>query len=76
MGEFGTAQIRPHIKTGQHTEMGISERKDNRGDDVGSDLRHMAIGQTRAHGFVQLEPGVHSDDARAIHVYEKIGLSR
>lgn len=36
----------------------------------------LAIGQTRANGFEQLELGVYSDNARAIHLYEKFGFER
>ena len=36
----------------------------------------LAIGQTRANGFEQLELGVYSDNSRAIHLYEKFGFER
>ena len=39
-------------------------------------LMQMAVDQTRANGFEQLELGVYSDNARAIHLYEKFGFER
>lgn len=36
----------------------------------------LAIDQTRANGFEQLELGVYSDNVRAIHLYEKFGFER
>lgn len=62
VGEFGVAQVRPHIKYW--------------GCGLGSYLMQLAIDQTRANGFEQLELGVYSDNARAIHLYEKFGFER
>ena len=36
----------------------------------------LAIDQTRANGFEQLELEVYSDNSRAIHLYEKFGFER
>ena len=76
VGEFGVAQVRPHIKYRHRAVMGISVRKDYWGCGLGSYLMQLAIGQTRANGFEQLELGVYSDNARAIHLYEKFGFER
>ena len=76
VGEFGVAQVRPHIKYHHRAVMGISVRKDHWGCGLGSYLMQLAIDQTRANGFEQLELGVYSDNARAIHLYEKFGFER
>ena len=76
VGEFGVAQVRPHIKYRHRAVMGISVRKDHWGCGLGSYLMQLAIDQTRANGFEQLELGVYSDNARAIHLYEKFGFER
>ena len=65
VGEFGVAQVRPHIKYRHRAVMGISVRKDYWGCGLGSYLMQLAIGQTRVNGFEQLELGVYSDNARA-----------
>lgn len=76
VGEFGVAQVRPHIKYRHRAVVGISVRKDHLGCGLGSYLMQLAIDQTRANGFEQLELGVYSDNARAIHLYEKFGFER
>ena len=75
-GEFGVAQVRPHIKYRHRAGMGISVLKDYWGCGLGSYLMQLAIDQTRANGFEQLELGVFSDNTRAIHLYEKFGFER
>ena len=76
VGEFGVAQVRPHIKYRHRAVMGISVRKEYWGCGLGSYLMQLAIDQTRANGFEQLELGVYSDNSRAIHLYEKFGFER
>ena len=60
VGEFGVAQVRPHIKYRHRAVMGISVRKDYWGCGLGSYLMQLAVDQTRANGFEQLELGVYS----------------
>lgn len=76
VGEFGVAQVRPHIKYRHRAVMGISVLKDYWGCGLGSYLMQLAIDQTRTNGFEQLELGVFSDNTRAIHLYEKFGFER
>ena len=76
VGEFGVAQLRPHIKYRHRAGMGISVLKDYWGCGLGSYLMQLAVDQTRANGFEQLELGVFSDNTRAIHLYEKVGFVR
>ena len=61
---------------GETLVMGISVRKEYWGCGLGSYLMQLAIDQTRANGFEQLELGVYSDNSRAIHLYEKVGFER
>lgn len=76
VGEFGVTQVWPHIKFRHRAVMGISVRKEYWGCGLGSYLMQLAIDQTRINGFEQLELGVCSDNARAIHLYEKFGFER
>ena len=76
VGEFGVAQVRPHIKYRHRAVMGISVLKDYWGCGLGSFLMQLAVDQAKANGFEQLELGVYSDNARAIHLYEKFGFER
>ena len=74
-GEFGVGQM-PHIKCCHRAGMGISVLREYWGCGLGSYLMQLAIDQTRANGFEQLELDVYSDNARAIHLYEKFGFER
>ena len=76
VGGVGVAQLRPHIKYRHRAVVGISVRKVYWGCGLGSYLMQLAIDQTRANGFEQLELGVYSDNSRAIHLYEKFGFER
>ena len=76
VGGVGVAQVRPHIKYRHRAVVGISVRKMYWGCGLGSYLMQLAIDQTRANGFEQLELGVYSDNSRAIHLYEKFGFER
>ena len=76
VGGVGVAQVRPHIKYRHRAVMGISVRKEYWGCGLGGYLMQLAIDQTRSNGFEQLELGVYSDNARAIHLYEKFGFER
>ena len=76
VGEFGVAQVRPHIKYRHRAVMGISVLKDYWGGGLGSFLMQLAVDQAKANGFEQLELGVYSDNTRAIHLYEKFGFER
>ena len=77
VGEFGVTQVRPHIKYRHRAVMGISVLKEAWGCGLGSFLMQLAVAQAKkANGFEQLELGVYSDNARAIHLYEKFGFER
>ena len=76
VGKFGVAQVRPHIKYRHRAVMGISVLKEAWGCGLGSFLMQLAVDQAKANGFEQLELGVYSDNARAIHLYEKFGFER
>ena len=76
VGDVGVAQLRPHIKYRHRAVMGISVLKEAWGCGLGSFLMQLAVAQAKANGFEQLELGVYSDNARAIHLYEKFGFER
>ena len=75
------ADAEVHIKfkcmtSGHRAYVGISIEQKYWGCGLGSYLMQLAIDQTRANGFEQLELGVYSDNSRAIHLYEKFGFKR
>lgn len=47
---------------------------DYRGRGLGLRLINAALAQARKIGFVRIELSVHSDNARAISLYEKVGF--
>lgn len=76
VGDVGVCCVKNALKTRHRAVMGISILKDYWGCGLGSYLMQLAIDQTRANGFEQLELGVYSDNSRAIHLYEKFGFER
>ena len=76
VGDVGVCCVKNALKTRHRAVMGISILKDYWGCGLGHFLMQLAIDQTRANGFEQLELGVYSDNSRAIHLYEKFGFER
>ena len=76
VGGIGVCCVRARLKYQHRACMGISVVKAYWGCGLGSYLMQLAIDQTRANGFEQLELDVYSDNARAIHLYEKFGFER
>ena len=76
VGRIGVCCVRSMLKYRHRAYVGISILKDYWGCGLGSYLMQLAIDQTRSNGFEQLELGVYSDNARAIHLYEKFGFER
>lgn len=76
VGDIGVTQIRPHLKYRHRAVMGISLLKEYWGCGLGSFLMQIAVEQTAANGFEQLELGVFEDNARAIALYEKFGFAK
>lgn len=76
VGGVGVCCVKNAMKTRHRAVMGISIEQKYWGCGLGSYLIQLAIDQTRANGFEQLELGVYSDNARAIHLYEKVGFER
>lgn len=76
VGGIGVTQIRPHLKYRHRAVMGISVRKEYWGCGLGSFLMQIAVEQTAANGFEQLELGVFEDNVCAIHLYEKFGFAK
>lgn len=76
VGGIGVCCVRNGLKYQHRAYIGISVVKAYWGCGLGSYLMQLAIDQTRANGFEQLELGVYSDNLRAIHLYEKFGFER
>ena len=76
VGDVAVCCVKNALKTRHRAVMGISIEQKYWGCGLGSYLMQLAIDQTRANGFEQLELGVYSDNARAIHLYEKFGFER
>ena len=76
VGGVGVCCVKNAMKTRHRAVMGISIEQKYWGCGLGSYLMQLAIDQTRANGFEQLELGVYSDNIRAIHLYETFGFER
>ena len=76
VGDVAVCCVKNALKTRHRAVMGISIEQKYWGCGLGSYLMQLAVDQTRANGFEQLELGVYSDNARAIHLYEKFGFER
>ena len=76
VGDVAVCCVKNALKTRHRAVMGISIEQKYWGCGLGHFLMQMAVDQTRANGFEQLELGVYSDNARAIHLYEKFGFER
>lgn len=76
VGGIGVCCVRNGLKYQHRACMGISVVKAFWGCGLGSYLMQLAVDQTRANGFEQLELGVYSDNVRAIYLYEKFGFER
>ena len=74
IGDLGVTQVRPHVKYAHRAYLGMSVRAKYTGLGLGTFLLRTAIAQAEENGFEQVELGVFSDNARAIHVYEKLGF--
>ena len=75
IGDLGVTQVRPHVKYAHRGYLGMSIRAKHTGMGLGSFLLKTALEQAEENGFEQVELGVFSDNARAIHVYEKAGFT-
>lgn len=74
--DAGVQKIRSHLKYRHRCSFGISIRREYWGQGLGSRMLAEAVGTARENGFEQMELGVFSDNARAIHMYEKAGFRR
>ena len=74
IGDLGVTQVRPHMKYAHRAYLGMSVRERFTGLGLGSFLLRTAVAQAEENGFEQVELGVFSDNARAIHLYEKVGF--
>ena len=74
IGDLGVTQVRPQVKYAHRAYLGMSIRARYTGLGLGTFLLKTALEQAEENGFEQVELGVFSDNARAIHVYEKLGF--
>ena len=74
VGDLEVRAVCPHLKCCHRASLGVSILARFCGAGLGTALLELAIEQARANGFLQLELGVFADNARAIHVYEKLGF--
>ncbi len=74
VGDLGVSVVRPHIKFLHRGYLGMSIRQEYTGMGVGSFMMKVALEQAKKNGFEQVELGVYSDNARARHMYTKMGF--
>lgn len=74
IGELGITTVRPHIKYLHRAYLGMSILQEYTGMGLGSFMMAIALEQARANGYEQVELGVYSDNARARHLYSKMGF--
>ena len=74
IGELGITTVRPHIKYLHRAYLGMSVLQEYTGMGLGSFMMAIALEQARANGYEQVELGVYSDNARARHLYSKMGF--
>ena len=69
-------KLRPRIKYRHRAYFGISIQKEFWGAGLGSVMLAEVLRTAKENGFEQVELGVFSDNARAIHVYGKAGFQK
>ena len=74
VGDLMVTPVRPHMKYRHRAQLGLFIQRAYWGAGLGRRMLTLAIGQARKNGFEQLELGVFSDNARAIHLYESCGF--
>lgn len=76
IGDLGLSTVREHMKYRHRSYMGISIQQRFCNAGLGGKMIETAVAQARENGFEQIELGVFEDNARAIHLYEKLGFQR
>ena len=74
IGDLGVTLVRPHIKYLHRAYLGMSIQQEYCGMGLGSFMMQVALEQAKENGFEQVELGVFSDNARARHMYDKMGF--
>ena len=74
IGDLGVTMIRPYIKYRHRAYLGMSVIQKYTSMGLGTFMMQTALDQARENGFEQVELGVFSDNARARHLYTKMGF--
>ena len=74
VGDLGIQRIRAHLKMQHRANLGVSIQAAYCGCGLGRAMLQIAVAQARENGFEQIELGVFTDNARAIHLYRSLGF--
>ena len=74
VGDLGVTQVRGLEKMRHRASLGVAILSEYCSRGLGGAMLDIAAEQARKNGFEQLELGVFSDNARAIHLYAKHGF--
>lgn len=74
VGGCSVMAVNNHIKTRHRSSLGISILQKACDSGLGTAMIEAALRQAKENGFAQIELGVFEDNARALHVYKKLGF--
>lgn len=74
VGGCSVMAVNSHIKTRHRSSLGISIKQMACDSGLGTAMIEAALRQAKENGFGQVELGVFEDNARAQHVYKKLGF--
>ncbi|KKU81001.1 hypothetical protein A2875_05275 [Candidatus Gottesmanbacteria bacterium RIFCSPHIGHO2_01_FULL_46_14] len=74
----GSGEVRRnHMRRQKHVaDLGISLRKEYRGEGIGTELMNLLIDEARTMGLTLVTRGCFENNEGACHLYEKMGFSR
>ena len=74
VGGCSVMAVNSHIKTRHRSSLGISIKQMACDSGLGTAMIEAALQQAKENGFGQVELGVFEDNARALHVYKRLGF--